>query len=182
MSRPPHTRSREIRRAVQVPEYEAARRLLREYQAAIEVDLCFQGFEAELADLPARYGRDGAGLWLAWAGALPLGCIALAPMAGSAAVELKRLYVRPEAQHAGLGRALVETALAAAQSAGYATVRLETLTRLAHANRLYDTLGFVEVADFTAQGRACGTRFMERALGARDGAPRRVRQLGAQLG
>ena len=174
----------QIRRAVQAAEYEAARRLLREYQAAIEVDLCFQGFEAELADLSGRYGRLDAGLWLAWAGALPLGCIALTPVApaGASAGELKRLYVRPEAQRQGIGRGLVETALAAAQAAGYATVRLETLTRLRQANRLYEDLGFVEVADFTAGGRACGTRFMARALRAQDRPSRRPRQLGAQLG
>ena len=175
----------QIRRVVQAPEYDAARRLLREYQAAIEVDLCFQGFEGELADLPGRYAGADAGLWLAWAGALPLGCVALAPAegAGTAAVaELKRLYVRPEAQHQGIGRTLVETALAAAQAAGYASVRLETLTRLRQANRLYEDLGFVEVPDFTTGGRACGTRFLARPLRARDRPSRRPRRLGAQLG
>jgi GNAT superfamily N-acetyltransferase len=175
----------DFRRAVQAPEYDAARRLLREYQAAIDVDLCFQGFDAELADLPARYAGGDAGLWLAWAGALPLGCVALVPAGGSAtaaAAELKRLYVRPEAQRQGIGRGLVETALAAAQAAGYASVRLETLTRLRQANRLYEDLGFVEVADFTTGGRACGTRFLARPLRARDRPSRRPRRLGAQLG
>ena len=174
----------QLRRAVQAPEYDAAKRLLLEYQAAIEVDLCFQDFDAELADLPARYTGADAGLWLAWAGALPLGCVALAPAGspGTAAAELKRLYVRPEVQRQGIGRGLVETALAAAQAAGYASVRLETLTRLRQANRLYEDLGFVEVADFTAGGRACGTRFLARPLRAQDRPSRRARQLGAQLG
>ncbi len=174
----------QIRRAVQAAEYEAARRLLREYQAAIEVDLCFQDFEAELADLPGRYAGADAGLWLAWAGALPLGCVALAlaRSPGTAAAELKRLYVRPEAQRQGIGRALVETALAAAEGAGRTSVRLETLTRLRQANRLYEDLGFVEVADFTAGGRACGTRFLARTLRTQDRPSRRPRQLGAQLG
>lgn len=190
MSRPLETRSPEIRRAVQAPEYEAARRLLREYQAAIEVDLCFQGFEAELADLRTRYSGAGRGLWLAWAGALPLGCVALVPAnlatpasrAAADTAELKRLYVRAEAQGTGLGRALAETVLTAARAAGYARVRLETLTRLDHANRLYGRLGFTEVADFTDSGRASGTRFLARALGERDSPARRARQLGAQLG
>ena len=190
MSRPLETRSPEIRRAVQAPEYEAARRLLREYQAAIEVDLCFQGFEAELADLRTRYSGAGRGLWLAWAGALPLGCVALVPAnlatpasrAAADTAELKRLYVRAEAQGTGLGRALAETVLTAARAAGYARVRLETLTRLERANRLYGRLGFTEVADFTDSGRASGTRFLARALGERDSPARRARQLGAQLG
>jgi GNAT superfamily N-acetyltransferase len=190
------TRTPEIRRAVQAPEYEAARRLLREYQAAIRVDLCFQGFEAELADLRARYSGAGRGLWLAWAGSLPLGCVALLPAnlatpaspaspasrAAADTAELKRLYVRAEAQGTGLGRALAETVLTAARASGYARVRLETLTRLERANRLYERLGFTEVADFTDSGRASGTRFLARAVGERDSPARRARQLGAQLG
>jgi GNAT superfamily N-acetyltransferase len=181
MSRPPATRTPEIRRAAQGPEFEAARRLLREYQAAIQVDLCFQDFEAELADLPARYRRPGAGLWLAWAGALPLGCVALA-RAEADTGELKRLYVRPRAEGAGLGRALAETVLTAAHAAGYARVRLETLAGLERANRLYAELGFVEVADFTHGGRAPGTRFLARALGPGDRPARRTRAVRAQLG
>jgi GNAT superfamily N-acetyltransferase len=158
--------------------------LLREYRAAIEVDLCFQGFEAELAELPARYAGPGAGLWLAWAGALPVGCVALAPAGADAAAtaELKRLYVRPQGQGAGLGRALVETVLAAAQGADYAAVRLETLPRFCRANRLYERLGFTDVADFTPGGREAGTRFMARPLAGRDRPARRPRRLGAQLG
>lgn len=174
----------EIRRAVQSPEYEAAGRLLREYEAALDADLCFQGFAAELAGLPARYGNAGRGLWLAWAGALPLGCVALEPADAKdrRTGELRRLYVRPESQGGGLGRALVETVLAAAQGFGYAALRLETLDRLQAANRLYESLGFVELADGAAPARPLGTRWMARPLRAADRPVRRRRQLGAQLG
>ncbi|MBK1697163.1 GNAT family N-acetyltransferase [Rhodovibrio salinarum] len=174
----------EIRRAVQAPEYEAARRLLREYEAEIGADLCFQHFAAELAELPTRYAGPAAGLWLAWGGALPLGCIALSPAGPEAPQtgELKRLYVRPEAQGTGLGRALSETAITAARTAGYADLRLETLDRLVAARRLYEALGFAEVADFTMDGRAPGTRFLARRLSAADHSARSPHSVRAQFG
>ena len=38
-------------------DLDAVRRLFRDYEAEIGVDLCFQGFEQELANLPARMLR-----------------------------------------------------------------------------------------------------------------------------
>lgn len=155
-----------IARAVQAAEYATAARLFREYEAAIDVDLCFQGFAEELADLPGRYGRADSGLWLAWHGALPVGCVALRPESGPAhnrAGELKRLYVRPDWQGTGLGRRLLETVIAGARVRGYTRLRLDTLHRFAAANRLYESAGFVDVAQFN-DNRLPGTRFMELAL------------------
>jgi GNAT superfamily N-acetyltransferase len=159
-------RAPRIDRAAQAAAYAAAARLFREYQTAIGVDLCFQGFEAELADLPARYGGADSALWLAWHGALPVGCAALRPESGppaDRAGELKRLYVRPDWQGTGLGRRLLDTVIAGARARGYARLRLDTLHRFAAANRLYEAAGFREIPQFNAN-RLPGTRFMELSL------------------
>lgn len=155
-----------IRRAVRAAEFEAAGRLFREYERAIGVDLCFQDFAAELADLRAIYGGADAGLWLAWHGARPVGCAALRPESGppaDRAGEFKRFYVRPDWQGTGLGRRLLTTVIQAARARGYRRLRLDTLHRFRAANALYEAAGFVDVPQYNAN-RLPGTRFMELAL------------------
>lgn len=163
---PPRRGGQRIRRAANAAEFEAARRLLAEYPTAIGVDHCFQDFAAELAELERRYAGPDGGLWLAWHGALPVGCVALRPESGppwDRAGELKRLYVRPAWQGGGVGRHLLEQAIAAACRAGYARLRLDTLNCLGAANRLYAGAGFAEIPPYNANALP-GVRFLELAL------------------
>lgn len=79
--------------------------LFREYAASLDVDLCFQGFADELASLPGAYARPHGRIFLALAGNLPVGVLALRPL-GQHAGELKRLYVLPTFRGRGLARQL----------------------------------------------------------------------------
>lgn len=60
--------------------------------------------------------------------------------------ELKRLYVRPAARGAGLGRRLVEMRIAKARDMGLRKLLVDTLTQSTEMRALYSSLDFKEVA------------------------------------
>jgi ribosomal protein S18 acetylase RimI-like enzyme len=137
----------EIRPAVSAAEIEIARSLFREYAGGLEVDLCFQNFDEELATLPGGYAPPEGRLLLAWDGAEAAGCVALRRFEEGIG-EMKRLYVRPAWRGTGLGRALAEAVITEAHMAGYTTLRLDTLPTMTTAQRLYRALGFREIAAY----------------------------------
>jgi putative acetyltransferase len=149
-----------------------ARALFREYAAAIDIDLEYQGFEAELAALPAPYVPPEGALLIARAGNEAAGCVALRPLAARIG-EMKRLYVRPAYRNTGLGRRLVETVIDAARRAGCSELRLDTLPRLSSALALYQRLGFKEIPPYNSSYLP-GTRFYVLELTSRDGTSART--------
>jgi GNAT superfamily N-acetyltransferase len=146
----------------------ACRELFVEYQRALGVSLCFQGFDRELADLPGDYVPPRGGLWLVYVDGEPAACVALRPLEADAA-EMKRLYVRPAHRGSGLGRGLVEHVIAAARAAGYRSLRLDTLPSMAEAQRLYEQLGFVEAPRYN-DNPVSGVRFLALGLAPDPGA------------
>jgi ribosomal protein S18 acetylase RimI-like enzyme len=138
------------------------RRLFEEYAASLEVDLCFQGFEEELAGLPGAYARPAGGLLLGFDGDEPAGCAAFRPLEPGIA-EMKRLYVRPCARGGGWGRRLAQRVVDDARAAGYQRIRLDTLPSMRTALALYQALGFREIAPYR-HNPVRGTRFLELRL------------------
>jgi ribosomal protein S18 acetylase RimI-like enzyme len=134
------------------------RALLREYEAGLDVDLCFQGFDAELAGLPGRYAPPAGRILLAWSGGEAVGCVALRPLDGGAC-EMKRLYVRPGARGGRFGRQLAERVVREARAAGYSRICLDTLPSMAAAQRLYEALGFEPTEPYVFNP-VPGARFM----------------------
>ena len=132
-------------------EIAAAQQIFSEYAAALQVDLCFQDFDSELADLPGEYAEPAGALLLAKVDGEVAGCCALRPLAGvdyANAAEMKRLYVRKPFRRFGLGRELAEAILVAARVAGYHSVLLDTLDDMETARALYTDLGFYEIPPY----------------------------------
>ena len=128
-----------------------AREIFREYADGLGVDLCFQNFEQELADLPGEYAPPRGALILARVDGDLAGCCALRPLDTADypnAAEMKRLYVRKAFRGSGLGRQLAEAVLDAARQAGYSCVLLDTLDAMEAARALYEDLGFEEVPPY----------------------------------
>lgn len=137
--------------ATQPEHFAHVRAIFREYAQQLGIDLCFQGFEEELATLPGDYAAPRGTLLLALIGGEVAGSCALRPLDGvdyANAAEMKRLFVRPAFRRSGLGRQLAEAVLDAARAAGYHCVLLDTLDDMESARALYAELGFEEIPPY----------------------------------
>ena len=137
----------------------AVRKLFVEYARSLNISLCFQGFEQELAELPGRYAPPSGRLLLALEGEVVAGCVALRNI-DDGICEMKRLYVRPAFRRRGADRLLVTAVLEAARECGYRLMRLDTLASMKEARALYETFGFVRIAPYY-ENPSVETVFME---------------------
>ena len=144
-------------------DLEEARTLFREYADGLGVDLCFQGFDAELAGLPGDYAPPGGMLVLARVDGAVAGCVA-AHRWDADGCEMKRLYVRDAFRGTGCGGALVRHVLDWARDGGFRRVLLDTLPSMASAQRMYERLGFRETEPYRPNP-VPGARYLALDLG-----------------
>jgi len=149
--------------ATAASDIEQARELFKEYAAWLEIDLCFQNFDRELAGLPGDYAPPDGRLLLAQQNNQNTGCIALRKI-GDGICEMKRLFVRPAFRGQGLGRSLIESVIREARTIGYTAMRLDTLPpKMNDAIALYRAFGFQEIAPYY-ENPVPGAKFMELSL------------------
>src|SRR5687767_4007519 len=106
-------------------EIDQTRQLFQEYVTWLGVNLCFQNYDKEVAELPGEYVPPTGRLYLATENEKTAGCIALRRL-GDGICEMKRLYVRPQFRGRGLGRTLVDRIIEDAREIGYSRMRLDT--------------------------------------------------------
>ena len=125
--------------------------LFREYANSLGIDLCFQDFDRELAELPGDYREPLGALRLLVVGDIAAGCCAMRRLDAvdyPNACEMKRLYIRAAFRGTGLGRKLAESIIEAAKLAGYDFILLDTLHSMEAARSLYAELGFQEIPPY----------------------------------
>ncbi len=153
----------DIRQAESDEQIEEARTLFREYEKSIGLDLCFQGFEGELAELPGKYSKPDGRLYIAYSMNNPAGCIALRKMHKDAC-EMKRLFVRDEFRGQTIGIQLVERLISDAREIGYTRMLLDTIpSKMGRALGLYQLHGFHEIPPYYDNPNS-GVLFMELVL------------------
>ena len=149
-------------------ELDIIRQLFRDYEKELDENLCFQSFEAELKEPLKKYGPLSGDLLLAYWENEPgnfqvAGCIALTKMNEEGACEMKRLYVKPGFRKNKIGKILVDELLHSAKEKGYATMRLDTLTKLQPAISLYENYGFRNISAYY-HNPLPGVVYMEKEL------------------
>lgn len=86
----------------------------------------------------------GGRIYMAHAGGEPVGCVALIP-AGNGIYELSKMAVSPDLRGQGIGRRLLEHAIAQARLIGATSLFLGSSTKLKNAVHLYESVGFRHV-------------------------------------
>ncbi|NIJ51830.1 GNAT family N-acetyltransferase [Dyadobacter arcticus] len=130
-------------------DYQAAAALFREYANSLDFTLSFQSFENELTILPQMYGPPRGALFLAQNAGEFVGAAGLRQIENANTCEVKRMYIRPDFQGKGIGKALLLTLIEKATLLNYKLVKLDTLgPKMPAAVALYKSFGFEETKPY----------------------------------
>ena len=138
----------EILQAETSEQIEQAQILFREYQAWFGLNLCFQNFDEEVANLPEKYAAPEGRLLLAFADEKLAGCVALRKSEDEIC-EMKRLFVRDGFRGQRIGISLIEKLIEESRLIGYKKMRFNTYPpKMAKAVKLYEYYSFCEIAPY----------------------------------
>ncbi|MCE7058874.1 GNAT family N-acetyltransferase [Dyadobacter sp. CY343] len=138
-----------INEATTEEDYCAGGQLFNEYASSLDFSLSFQSFEDELKVLPEMYGPPTGALLLVEKQGEYIGVAGLRRIENDVTCEVKRMYIQPGFQGAGIGKALLNALIEKARELGYKTVKLDTLgPKMPAAVKLYKSFGFMETAPY----------------------------------
>ncbi len=140
-------------------DFQLAVGLFKEYADQIEVDLSFQKFDEEMANIEHQYSKPWGVLYLIYYREKLAGCFAIRKFE-STICELKRMYLKESVRGSGLGKAMLLQSIEAAKSMQYQKMRLDTLPSMKLAIELYQKVGFYEIDPYRFNPIA-GSKFFE---------------------
>ncbi len=143
-------------------QIDSIRLLFLEYAKSLNFDLCFQGFDDELAGLPGDYAPPDGRLLIAMYDNNVAGCVGLRKVADGVC-EMKRLWVRPEFRGKKIGRQLAKKVIDEARRIGYQIMKLDTIDTMKEAIGMYESMGFSETSAYRYNPIE-GARYMELKL------------------
>lgn len=109
--------------------------------------------DADLQDIEANYLQRGGLFEVIENGGNMLGSVGLYPV-NKTTCELRKMYFIPSARGLGLGKYVLERAIAQARALGFKQILLETSSKLVAANQLYNKFGFKPMASDHLASRA----------------------------
>lgn len=127
--------------------------------------ILLEAYSGELATLAELWSEPHGVLLLAFFYGKAAGCVAVKVLTDPAGCcELKRLWVELAAQGLGLGRCLVQAAIAWSTARGAARLLLDTVpAAMPQATKLYCSLGFTDTARYN-DNAVPGLRFQQLKL------------------
>jgi putative acetyltransferase len=129
--------------ALSKSDQRAVKALFIEYSNWLPVNLDFQDFNMEMNVFPKGYDC----LLLAKRAGTPVGAVGLRAH-NKTTCEMKRLFIKQEAQGLGLGRSISLHLMQEAKALGFQEMVLDSLKRLKPAVKLYRSLGFTEIEPY----------------------------------
>lgn len=123
------------------------KQLFKEYVNTLGFNLHFQDYMKELTELPGDYSPPSGRLYLVLYNGNAAGCIALRKLEDTIC-EMKRMYVKLDFRHKGIGRMMAQKVIDEARHIGYERMRLDTIDSMREAIALYQSLGFSAIPPY----------------------------------
>jgi ribosomal protein S18 acetylase RimI-like enzyme len=124
-----------------------AKNLIIEYIQWLDQDLCYQNIDDELNNFPKKYDEPEGAFIIAKDNSNIVGCVGIRKIENKIC-EMKRLFVNENYKGKGIGKKLVEIIIEEARTKNYEKIRLDTLSTMESALKIYYKNGFNKIEPY----------------------------------
>ena len=128
-------------------EISKAKELILEYMRWLNIDLCFQDIDDELANFPKKYSPPEGEFIIAKNNNKVIGIVGIKNLENNIC-EMKRLFVKDEYKNKGIGKELVGEIIEEAKIRNYKKIMMDTLNTMEKALKIYYKYGFYEIKKY----------------------------------